>query len=159
MELTIAPNRHLQIDDATLVYRNFSGRGDKFNREGNRNFSVRIYDRELADLLVNDVNEYGVGWNVKIKEPREEGDDPFMHLPVKIKFTGRGPKVYLVSGDRTVELDEESIAMLDDIDIERVDLDIRPYDDAVNGKPFRSAYLDKLVVVQRVDRFFDRYGV
>lgn len=159
MELTFAPKSHLQIDDATLVYKNFSGRGDKFNREGNMNFSVRIFDEEMAEALMNDTNKYGVGWNVKVKPPREEGDDPFMHLPVKIKFTGRGPGVFLISGDKKVELDEESIACLDDIDIERVDLDIRPYDDQVNGKPFRSAYLDKMVVVQKVDRFLERYGI
>lgn len=158
----VAKNRfsqggYLQIDDATLIYKNFSGIGDRFNREGNMNFSVRIPDQEMADALMNDVNEHGVGWNVKIKPPREEGDVPFMHLPVKVKFTGRSPKVVLIVGDRKVELDEESIACLDDIEIERVDLDIRSYDDIANGKPFRAAYLDKLYVTQKVDRFIERY--
>jgi len=159
MELTFAPNGHLQIDDATLIYKNFSGRGDKFNREGDMNFSVRIYDEEITEALRNDANKFGIGWNVKSKPPREEGDAPFMHLPVKVRFNSRGPRVVLISGGNKVELDEMSIKCLDDIEIERVDLDIRPYDDELNGRPFRSAYLDKMVVVQRVDRFIERYGI
>ena len=89
MEITFAPRDILQIDDARIVYRNFSGTGSKFNREGDRNFAVVIPDQDMADELVNR------GWNVKIKPPRDEDDAPFMFLPVKIKFNERGPKVYL----------------------------------------------------------------
>ena len=42
--------------------------------------------------------------------------------------------------------------------IERVDLDIRPYDDVINGRPFRAAYLQKMYITQKVDRFADRYA-
>ena len=150
MEITFAPKDILQIDDARIVYRNFSGTGSKFNREGDRNFAVVIPDQDLADELVNR------GWNVKIKPPRDEDDTPFMFLPVKIKFNERGPKVYLQSGDKMVELDEESIDCLDDVDILSVDLDIRPYDWEVNGKQGRTAYLQSIHVVQEIDRFAAR---
>ena len=150
MEITFAPKDILQIDDARIVYRNFSGTGSKFNREGDRNFAVVIPDQDVADELVNR------GWNVKIKPPRDEDDMPFMFLPVKIKFNERGPKVYLQSGDKMVELDEESIDCLDDVDILGVDLDIRPYDWEVNGKQGRTAYLQSIHVVQEIDRFAAR---
>lgn len=150
MEITFAPKDILQIDDARIVYRNFSGTGSKFNREGDRNFAVVIPDQDVADELVNR------GWNVKIKPPRDEDDMPFMFLPVKIKFNERGPKVYLQSGDKTIELDEESIDCLDDVDILGVDLDIRPYDWEVNGKQGRTAYLQSIRVVQEIDRFAAR---
>ena len=150
MEITFAPRDILQIDDARIVYRNFSGTGSKFNREGDRNFAVVIPDQDMADELVNR------GWNVKIKPPRDEDDVPFMFLPVKIKFNERGPKVYLQSGEKTVELDEEGIDCLDDVDILGVDLDIRPYDWEVNGKQGRTAYLQSIHVVQEVDRFAAR---
>ena len=150
MEITFAPRDILQIDDARIVYRNFSGTGSKFNREGDRNFAVVIPDQDVVDELVNR------GWNVKIKPPRDEDDTPFMFLPVKIKFNERGPKVYLQSGDKTVELDEESVDCLDDVDILGVDLDIRPYDWEVNGKQGRTAYLQSIHVVQEVDRFAAR---
>lgn len=150
MEITFAPRDILQIDDARIVYRNFSGTGSKFNREGDRNFAVVIPDQDVVDELVNR------GWNVKIKPPRDEDDTPFMFLPIKIKFNERGPKVYLQSGDKTVELDEESIDCLDDVDILSVDLDIRPYDWEVNGKQGRTAYLQSIHVVQEIDRFAAR---
>lgn len=152
MELTFAPRDILQIDDARIIYRNFRGEGGKFNREGDRNFAVVIPKQELADELLNR------GWNVKIKPPKDEEDSPFMYLPVKVKFNDRGPQVYLRTGDRVNRLDEETISMLDDIDIRSVDLDIRPYDWDVNGKSGRTAYLQSIEVIQEIDRFAARYA-
>lgn len=147
MKLTFAPRGIIQIDDARIIYRNFSGEGSKFNREGDRNFSVVIPDQATADALIED------GWNIKIRPPRDEDDVPFMHLPVKIKFTDRGPNVYLQSGGNLIRLDEDTINCLDNIDIVSVDLDIRPYDWEVNGKTGRTAYLHSIKVTQEVDRF------
>lgn len=152
MELTFAPREILQIDDARIIYRNFRGEGGKFNREGDRNFAVVIPKQELADELRNR------GWNVKIKPPKDEEDSPFMYLPVKVKFNDRGPQVYLRTGDRVNRLDEETISILDDINIRSVDLDIRPYDWDVNGKSGRTAYLQSIEVIQEIDRFAARYA-
>ena len=152
MELTFAPRDILQIDDARIIYRNFRGEGGKFNREGDRNFAVVIPKQELADELLNR------GWNVKIKPPKDEEDSPFMYLPVKVKFNDRGPQVYLRPGDRVNCLDEETISVLDDVDIRSVDLDIRPYDWDVNGKSGRTAYLQSIEVIQEIDRFAARYA-
>ena len=152
MNICFAPKGILQIDDARIIFKNFEGRGDKFNREGDRNFSLLIEDENTANALIKE------GWNVKIKPGREEGDDPFMRLPVKVKFTDSGPNVYLVTGNRRNELDEESIGCLDNIEIESVDMDIRPYDWEVNGRTGRTAYLQSMEVVQRIDRFAARYS-
>ena len=157
MHLTFAPKGILQIDDARIIHRNFAGRGDKYNREGDRNFSIVIEDEEIANALLEE------GWNVKIKrDERDEGVPPFMFLPVKVKFNDRGPKVYLISGNRKNELDEDSVACLDDIDIATVDLDIRPYDWVIqegtkNEKRGRTAYLQGIHVVQEIDRFAARW--
>lgn len=151
MHITFAPNNILQIDDARIIFRNFSGAPSKFNREGDRNFAVIIPEQEIADALIAE------GWNVKIKPPHEDGDTPFMYLPVKIKFNDRGPRVYLKSGSNMIRLDEESISCLDNVDIISVDLDIRPYDWNVNGMEGRTAYLRSIQVTQEVDRFYDRY--
>ena len=157
MNLTFAPRGILQIDDARIIYRNFAGAASKFNRERDRNFSIVIPDQEMADALVNE------GWNVKIKAPREDGDVPFMTLPVKVKFNDRGPNVYLQTGNRMNRLDEDSIACLDQIDIVSVDLDVRPYDWVLyegtkDEKRGRSAYLQSIKVVQDVDRFASRFA-
>lgn len=151
MEITFAPRDILQIDNAHIIFRNFAGEASKFNREGDRNFALRIFDQGIADKLLD------LGWNVKIKPPREEGEDPFMYLPVKIKFNDYGPKVYLKSGSNRVTLDKESISCLDNIEIEHADLDIRPYDWDVNGKQGRTAYLQGGLITQKVDRFSEDF--
>lgn len=151
MNITFAPKGILQIDDARIIFRNFSGKGSKFNREGDRNFAVIIDDEDIKDALIEE------GWNVKIKPPKEEGDIPFMYLSVKVKFNDYGPNVYLKSGSNTTRLDEESVNLLDDIDISSVDMDLRPYDWEVNGNQGRTAYLQAIHVTQRVDRFSSRF--
>ena len=152
MNITFAPRGILQIDDARIVYRNFSGKASMYNREGDRNFSVVIPNRDIADELID------AGWNVKVKPPREDGDEPFIHLPVKIKFNGRGPIVYIRSGKAMVKLNEDTIDQLDNISILSVDLDIRPYDWDINGKRGRTAYLQSICVTQEVDRFAEKYA-
>ena len=145
----------LEIDGARITWRNFEGRGDKFNREGDRNFAVVIPTQELAEELIDR------GWNVKIKPPKEEGDLPFMYLKVKVNYDsvkGRVPGAYLKSGRSLNRLNEDTIGMLDHIDIESVDLDIDPYDWEMSGKTGRTAYLRSIHVTQRVDRFAERYA-
>lgn len=167
MEITFAPRGILQIDDCRIVYKNFAGVGTKFNREGDRNFAVVIpnceYDPDVRAFEKGEISEEEIrtlsdvltdqGWNVKVKPPREEGDDPFMYIPVKVKFNDRGPNVYLKSGENLRVLTEETVGMLDDVDILSVDLDIRPYDWEVQGKTGRTAYLQTIRVTQRIDRF------
>lgn len=152
MKLTFKPRGILEIDDAIITWKNFEGRADKFNREGDRNFALIIPDQDMADALIRE------GWNVKIKPPKEDGDDPFMYMTVKVKFNDRGPTAYLKSGNAVNRLNEETIGMLDQIDILSVDLDIRPYDWEVSGKTGRSAYLQSINVIQQIDRFAERYA-
>lgn len=144
------------MDDARIVFRNFAGKGGTYNREGDRNFAVVIEDLDVADALVRD------GWNVKIKEPQEEGDTPFCFLTVKVKFNrenpGLDPKVYLRTGKKMNRLDEETINILDEVDILGVDLDIRPYNYDVNGKTGVSAYLLSICVTQELNRHEIRYA-
>ena len=142
----------LEIEDARIIYRNFAGVGSKFNREGDRNFAVIIPNEDIKDELVE------AGWNVKIKPPREDYEDPFMFLPVKIKFNSRGPAAYVRSGSGVTRLNEDTIDMLDEIDIASVDMDLRPFDWEVNGKTGRSAYLEAISVTQNIDRFGARFA-
>lgn len=142
----------LEIEDARIIYRNFEGVASKFNREGDRNFAVIVPNDEIKDILVE------AGWNVKIKPPRDENDTPFMFIPVKVKFNNRGPAAYLRSGETVTRLNEETIGILDEIDIQSVSMDLRPYDWDVNGKTGRTAYLQAINVIQNIDRFGDMYA-
>ena len=141
----------LQIEDARIIYRNFAGIGSKYNREGDRNFAVIIPNQEIADELIAD------GWAVKIKPPRDEDESPFMYLPVKVKFNNRGPAAYVKSGNSVQRLNKDTIGMLDEIDIQSVDMDLRGYDWEVNDKKGRSAYLQAINVIQNIDRFGAQY--
>ena len=152
MELTFAPRGILQINDARIVFRNFRGEGGPYNREGDRNFALVIPNKDIADELIKD------GWNVKIKEAREEGDQPFIFLTVKVKFNDIGPHIYLKTGKAVNKLDEETVSCIEDIDIRSVNLDIRPYDWDINGKTGRTAYLQSMEIIQEIDRFAARYA-
>lgn len=150
MKIEYAPKGVLVIDDANIVYRNFRGEGSAYNHEGDRNFALVIPDEDTAEHLLND------GWNVKVKPPKNEGEEPFRYLPVKVKFNERGPKIYLKSGENKIILSEDDVDIIDKIDIMSVSMDIRPYDWRMSdGKSGRSAYLQAMEVYQRVDRFAD----
>lgn len=150
MKITFAPKGILQIDEARIMFRNFRGEAEKYNREGDRNFAVVIPDDETASALIE------AGWNVTVKPPREDGEEPLRFLKVKVKFNDHGPAIYLRTNGSKNRLDEESVGMLDNIDILSVDMDIRPYRWEVNGKSGVSAYLQSMLVTQRVDRFAEQ---
>ena len=47
-------NENLVIENARLLFRNFSGRESKYNRAGQRNFCVYIEDAADAQKLIDD---------------------------------------------------------------------------------------------------------
>lgn len=152
MKLSFGPRDRLIIDDAIIKFPNFEGREEKYNRKGDRNFLLDIPTEEMAQALMER------GWNVSIKDKRDEGGDLFMSLKVKVKFNDRGPTIYLNTNGRVNMLDEESAGVIDQIDIASVSMDIRPYDWEVSGKTGRTAYLERMDVVQELDRFAARYA-
>lgn len=140
----------LSIEDAKIIFRNFEGREDKFNRAGNRNFAVLIEDKETALEIIND------DWNLKVLKPRTPDDPIVYYLPVTVNMEGN-VSIKLVTNKNINTLDAESVSTLDYIEIASADLIIRPYDWEVNGKTGRKAYLKTAYITMMEDEFADKY--
>lgn len=139
----------LVIDEARMLWPNFSGSGGYAPQ-----FNIVIPNQEIADALMEDVNEYGVPWRVKISAPREEGNDPTIYLPIKV---GNYAEIYVQTGNRINKIDLDDIGQIDNMDIEYIEVDVKPSDRVKNGSPYRSAYLDSMTIYQRSNRHAERY--
>ncbi len=144
---------YVTIENAEILFRNFEGREGKFNTAGNRNFSVIIEDKDLAERLSAE------GWNVRILKPRNEDDEPRYYMQVVVKYGARPPKITLITGNKREELDEETVECLDYLDIRSVDLTVRPYNWEMGGQTGIKAYLKNMYVTVEedvLDRKYDR---
>lgn len=152
MEVKFAPKGRLEINEARIIHRNFAGRKNEYNPDGKRKFSVIIPNEDIAEQLQDD------GWNVKVRVPKEEGDDPLRYLDVKVNPNRRGPRVYIDNNDghKATLLTTDLIDQLDELDIAYVDLDINPYEWEMRGQTGKSAYLSSIYVYLNTDRFARR---
>ena len=147
--------RILEIPDAHIFYRNFSGVEKKYNPAGSRNFCVEIPE----DVMIEDVPLYQVlleeGWNVRLMPPRKEGDAPMHYIQVNVSFKNVPPNIWMIAGRRKTHLDEGSVDSLDYAEIKTVDLVINPY----NWEPGRvKAYLKTMYVEIVQDTFASKWA-
>lgn len=127
----------LTIEDAELIFLNFAGEAKQYNIEGDRNFCV-VLDDESAQQLIE------LGWNVKTREARDEGDSPRHILKVAVKFGDFPPELYMLTSKNKTLVPEEMLGLLDKAEVERVDITIKPYAWSVNGNTGIKAYLKRL---------------
>ena len=144
-------NRDLLIEDCRLLFRNFSGEKMQFNAAGDRNFCIAL-PNDLASSMEKD------GWNVKYLKAREEGDEPQGYIKVKVNFSGRPPKVVMVTSRNKTTLDEHTAGLLDYADILTADVIINPYDWVLDsGATGRTAYLQSIFVTIRESELDRKY--
>ena len=143
---------NLVIENAHIIFRNFSGRESKYNRAGVRNFCVVIEDPKKAQELSEN------GWNVRTLQPREEGDESRFYIQVAVSFANMPPKVFLITRNAKTQLDDESIDTLDFAEIKNIDLIIRPYHWEVSEKYGVKAYLKTMYVTIEEDEFAEKYA-
>lgn len=140
------------IEDARIIFRNFSGKEGMYNREGDRNFCV-VLTPELASQLEND------DWNVKYLKPREEGDPDTPYVMVSVNFDNRPPRIVMISSTARTNLGEDMVEILDWAEFRTVDLIARGYEWNVNGKTGTKAYLQSLFVTIEEDALERKYAI
>lgn len=143
-------NNTLTIENAKILFRNFSGEEGRYNRAGDRSFCV-IIDNDMAPQLIAD------GWTIRYLRPRDEDEAPQAYMQVKVRFGNIPPRVVLVTSKNKKELTEDDIGLLDWAELERVDLILRPYNWEVNGKSGVKAYLKTGYFTIVEDEFAHRY--
>lgn len=144
---------NLVIEDARLIFKNFTGREERsrtdgrvVNMEGTKKFGV-IVPEDIVDQLVED------GWNVKILAPREEGDEPAHYLSVNISDRFFTPKITMYTKRNSVDLNMETCGQIDYADIISADVVLEPA-----SQPGRNPYLRDLRVVIQESRLDEKYA-
>jgi hypothetical protein len=139
------------FEDARVLFRNFSGKEGKYNREGDRNFCL-LLDEETAEAMGAD------GWNVKYLRAREDGDVPQAYIEVAVSYRGRPPRIVMITSRGRTNLDESMINILDWAEIEKVDLSINPYSWSVQEKSGIKAYLASFYITIHEDTLELKYA-
>jgi hypothetical protein len=154
------PDDTVKIEGTTILFRNFRGEEKRYNPAGRRNFAIVLDDR-LAEMMMRD------GWNVKQLKPREDEEEdvpPPYFIEVKIRYdVGRPPRVMMITyrdGQPVkTDLKEDTVEVLDSVDIQSADVIIRAFPwTQPNGESRITAYLKTLVVIVEEDELEAKYA-
>lgn len=152
----ILNNGWIAIENARIMFRNFEGREERYNQQGERNFKLVIDDPDFAQILLER------GWRVKIYPPKKEGDDPFIVLKVKVnyRFKQLAPKIYQHTKKSDILLTEADVADMDYCEFENIDMVLRPryLPNEDTGETEIKAYLAELHAVLVEDYFEEKYA-
>lgn len=143
----------LIVENAVIFWTNFKGEPTRFNPQGGKRTFNLALPEDVADVLREE------GFNVKSREPYEEGDDILHHTECVLNMNSRyEPKVLLCSewnGRKKMNrLHGDTVGELDDIRYANVDVVIHPHvhDSGCKG------YCNTIVVTQaKGDLFGGKY--
>ena len=146
------------IDDIELenvqikwAFSHFDGREDRFNSQGDHNFTMIIPEERVAELREE-------GWNIREMAGYEEGDPPEFLLKAKISYKYEPPKIYLIKGNRRFRAEERDLADIRRDTCEQIDVILSP-SRWVNGNDSGiTAYVKELYAKVRVSRFSEKYS-
>lgn len=144
---------NIKIENARIVFRNLSGKPDKFNSlGGKRSFSVVIEDPEFANELKRE------GWNIKqFNQSPDSDEEPAHFISVKVSYNNIPPHIYLCTSKNKTLLNEDTVGQLDYAEISNVDIVITPYQYEMNGRSGISAYVKTMYVTVVEDEFASKY--
>lgn len=143
---------NLKIEDAHILYKNFSGARDQYH-PGRRSFSVVLEEAD-ADILEAD------GWNIRHRPSKADPNEIIHTLPVEARFDNFPPRVVMIgeTSKRVTFLDENTIGQLDTAAIKNFDLLISPSRWAAAGKTGIKAYLKTAYVTIEEDDLDLKYA-
>jgi hypothetical protein len=145
----VAP-KNVVIENAVIAFRNFAGREDKYNKEGDRNFAILLEQDRAEEMLV-------AGWNVKFLNAREEGDIPQAYIQVSVSFKNKPPKVAMITSKNITYLLQDDVGMLDWVDIEIADVELNAYEWVVGAKSGVKAYAKSVWIKILEDYLQDKW--
>lgn len=152
------PYTNVVVKNACIMFTNFAGEKYKFNL-GKPQFNL-VLTKEAADDLRAD------GWNVRVMSAREEGEELTYMTNINVSFSNDGrrdPTIKLYSsldGKKACRrLTAETLGILDDIRLERINLRIGSFN--YDGDRYTmKGYLHEFQAVQKAERttFDDDYA-
>lgn len=151
-------NERLIIENAKILFPNFSGRANRYNREGWRNFCVVIDDKDIVHILREN------GWNVKMLQDDNNLHGVKYYVPVAINFESHPfappAAIYSVRNGELSTLTEDTIDMLDGMTMTNVDMTLRPrkYWDKSRSIERVKAYLHNMYVTFGTNRLAEKYS-
>lgn len=141
----------LTIENAHIVYRNFSGAAKTFNAKGLRNFHVVLEPDQAKELEK-------AGWNVKWPKERDDGETRNPTLKVNVRFENYPPYIVQITRRGQVQLDEDTVNNLDRAEFTNVDLKITgSWYENPERKGFK-AYLSQMFVTLSENDLLSKYS-
>ena len=148
----ISPRDLITLHDVKLIFRNFSGEARRFNNAGDRNVTIVLTPAQSMMLRER-------GYNVKTLAPYREGDEPQDILKVNVSYRYQKPTVVTITSRSRVELDEDTVGILDYAFITKADISFRGSAWTMsNGDSGVSAYLNSLYVTLEEDELAAEYA-
>ena len=145
---------NLIIEDANVIFPNFSGRESRYNRAGNRCFSVVVPDKDLAMQLRED------GWNIRERIINDEPTGEYYINGVNLNYDYYlKPIIIYVTNGNEIELTPELLdagiaAQLDGRGAERYDMSIRPKSwERSDGSIGIKGYVDEMRIIAKKSLF------
>lgn len=142
---------NLVVENATIMFRNFSGKEGRYNDAGQRNFCLMIPD-DVVERVKAD------GWNVRTLRPKDPDDPPAYYIQVAVKFEYLPPKILMISSGGKSQISESNVDILDWAEIKTCDVIVRPREWTMNGRQGVKAYLKSLYVTIEEDEFESKYA-
>lgn len=154
----------LLFDGVKIISRNFRGIDyNGKNKTNKKTFKINL-DPDITD--VQELKEQG--WNVKELPPRDghEDEPPRFVLEVEARWDKFPPVIHLVTErvdvpgkyTKTLITDEIGAKVIDTADIIKCKVEVSGYKWEVNGERGIKAYLKRMIVETRADKFEEMLG-